>query len=426
MPWQRLVADVALELDGDQLAHREVRVTVPRQSGKTTLLLAVMVHRALAFGRPQQILYAAQSRNDARAKWEEHADLLGRTPFRRLYQIRRTNGSESLRWSNGSRHGIVATTEQSGHGTTLDLGVIDEAFAQRDDRLEQAFRPAMITRPSPQLWIISTAGTAESTYLRGKVDDGRARVDAGTSGPVAYFEWSAPDDTDPADPATWAACMPALGHTVSPADVAADQATMAPGEFARAMLNRWTSSTESVIDLAAWARCAVPESTPLDPVSFAVDVAAERTHAAIAVCGRRADGRLHLEVIDYREGVDWVLDRLEVLRAWAPHAIAWDPAGPIGSISADLDRIAGPAALTLTARDQAAACGGLFDDVVTGAVAHRTQPVLDAAVAGAGRRTLLDGWAWSRRSSAVDISPLVAVTAARFAHLRAPAPAAIL
>jgi hypothetical protein len=36
-------------------------------------------------------------------------------------------------------------------------------------------------------------------------------------------------------------------------------------------------------------------------------------------------------------------------------------------------------------------------------------------VTGAKKRPLGDAWAWSRKSSAVDISPLVACTLARFA-----------
>ena len=41
MPWQRQVADVALELDdAGRFAYPLVVITVPRQSGKTTLLRA--------------------------------------------------------------------------------------------------------------------------------------------------------------------------------------------------------------------------------------------------------------------------------------------------------------------------------------------------------------------------------------------------
>ena len=64
MPWQQHVADVALEIDPEtgRLAYRELVLTVPRQSGKTTLILALAVHRAIGFGQPQRITYTAQTR----------------------------------------------------------------------------------------------------------------------------------------------------------------------------------------------------------------------------------------------------------------------------------------------------------------------------------------------------------------------------
>ena len=45
------------------------------------------------------------------------------------------------------------------------------------------------------------------------------------------------------------------------------------------------------------------------------------------------------------------------------------------------------------------------------------QPVLTAAVAGARRRTVGDSWAFGRRTSSVDICPLVAATFARWGYI---------
>ncbi|MGH9082328.1 MAG: hypothetical protein ACRDWN_03185, partial [Acidimicrobiales bacterium] len=69
------------------------------------------------------------------------------------------------------------------------------------------------------------------------------------------------------------------------------------------------------------------------------------------------------------------------------------------------------------ARELSQGCGQLFDGVCNRAVRHLGTEELNAAVAGASRRTLGDSWAWSRRNSAVDISPLVAVTLAHWAVL---------
>jgi len=49
---------------------------------------------------------------------------------------------------------------------------------------------------------------------------------------------------------------------------------------------------------------------------------------------------------------------------------------------------------------------------------HTGSPDIDAAVAGACRRVAGDRWLWSRRSSSVDITPLVSLTLAFGGHVR--------
>ncbi len=65
MPWQRDVAAVACEINPDTglPAYREVVVTVPRQSGKTTLFLAWQIHRtqSLRWVQPQRSVFSAQT-----------------------------------------------------------------------------------------------------------------------------------------------------------------------------------------------------------------------------------------------------------------------------------------------------------------------------------------------------------------------------
>jgi hypothetical protein len=429
MPWQRLVADVALEVDpaSGRLVYREVVLTVPRQSGKTTLQLAVMVHRAQAFGGRQRITYTAQTRNEARQKWEDdHVAALDRSAFRSGYRVRKTNGNEAILWKNGSQHGITATTEKSGHGKTLDLGVIDEAFAQVDARVEQAMKPAMITRPQPQLWVVSTAGTLDSTYLRAKVDAGRERAVEGATDSVAYFEWSAPDDADPGDEATWWSCMPALGHTITPEAIAADFASMEGPEFERAYLNRWnTNKADPAIPLDAWAACEDSSSSfPGVPV-VAFDVTPDRARASIAVAGLRADGLPHIEVAEVGAGTSWVVDWLSArVPRWNITTVVCDPAGPAGSLLAPL-AAAGVKVTPVSTREHAQACGGFHDAVTEHRLRHLPDPVLLDALTGGCKRQLNDVWLWSRKSSTVDISPLVACTLAFGALVGATEPVSI-
>lgn len=420
MPWQQQVLDVALEIDAatGKLAYREVVLTVPRQSGKTTLLLVLILLRAL--GSPlQNIRYTAQTGSDARKKWtDDWLPILDASTFSRFYRVRLTNGHEALRFNNGSLQALLATTQKAGHGGTIDLGILDEAFAHADARLEQALKPAMITRPQPQLWVVSTAGTPDkSPYLWGKVDIGRGAVDGGMTGSVAYFEWSAADDLDPADPETWWSCMPALGYTVTEGAVASDFASMDLGEFERAYLNRWkTAMTEPVIPLAIWNALVDEHSEPLDPVCFAFDVSPDR-FASIAAAGVRADGRMHVEILERAHGTAWLPDRLAELKSHRPVAIVCDPVGPAGSVLAALEQRKVDI-VTVTAQEHARACGMLYDlatELGPGGdrqLHHLGDPDLLTALDGACKRPLGDAWAWSRKSSSVDISPLVAATLA--------------
>lgn len=423
MPWQQHVVDVAFEVDPDtgMLAYREVRLTVPRQSGKTTLLLAVAVHRCLAFSEAQNVLYSAQNGVAARSKFvDDYLRVLQRSPFESLFTPRLTSGHEAIKWDNGSRFGITASTEKAGHGQVLDLGIMDEAFAAPDARTEQAFRPAMNTRKQPQLWIVSTAGTPEqSTYLLGKVTDGRERVERGETDTVAYFEWSAADDADFRDEDVWQATMPALGHTTPIEAIRAAAAAMdSPAEFRRAYLNQWV--TQAADDLALpldrWTAAVDPESQLLDPVSFAIDVTPDRSMACIAAYGLNAEGHGHPEVVDHRPGVDWVVERMTDLAGrWGVYEVAVDSAGPAASLVPALDE-AGITVKMLSTSDVTTACAGMFDALMAGTIRHLDQPALNAAVAGAKRRAIGDKWAYGRKTSAADITPIVAATLARHVH----------
>lgn len=447
IPWQQHVADVATEVNPETglLRYREVVITVPRQSGKTAFLLAKSVWRALSMGAhsPQRLVYTAQDRNAAKKKFEEEQVPLlwyEGSPFGPYMKSkpRTTNGSEGIRWRNGSTYGLLATKETSGHGSTLDDGTIDEAFAQTDTRLEQAFIPAMNTRPEPQLYVVSSAGWSDRpSYLSPKVKAGRELVveqnealAAGERHPslTAYFEWSAPEGTDPFDESLWPTYMPALGH-ITPIEAirfALDSAVKAEklADFMRAYMNLWVPSIEQKVQrpipVEAWTATLDRTSSVVDPVVITAGVREDLGHSYIAVVGRRADGALHGEIIDARPGTTWVVPRLVELRdRWNPTAVGWcrGPAGMLAAAAAS----AGLEPSVLSTTDLAAAYGDLYAELTTvdnpnrpGArrFYHLESPVLAAAVEGAVKHTLPGGaWYVSRSQSSADPAPLEAIAA---------------
>ena len=261
MPWQALHIGTATEAIKGVPAYRQVTVEVPRQQGKSVAILSLMLARAID-APGTMISYSAQTRLAGRRRmldvwWPR----IRKTPLRKLMEPRRSFGSEAYQFRNGSLLMLASGTETSDHGDTLDLAVIDEAWAHRDDTIEQAVKPAMMTREGAQLIAVSTAGNENSAYFRGKVEDGRAMAELGATDTAAYFGYSASDDADPGDPATWWRCMPALGYTVTEETVRADFTTMQLAEFRRAYLCQWPEVAKpgwEVIGRDAWAAGAIP------------------------------------------------------------------------------------------------------------------------------------------------------------------------
>jgi hypothetical protein len=444
MPWQKYVSDVALEIDPDTglFAHREVGLSVSRQQGKTELTLGAQVHRALAWPR-QNIVYAAQTRGMARQRWEdEFWEKISGSDLARLARIRKSNGNEAILWpGKRSRMGITANTEKAGHGPPLDLGFIDEAFAHEDDRLEQAFSPAMLTRAMAQLWWASAGGTTKSVWLNKKREKGRELIEAlfaalaedpaAVRPRAAYFEWYAPEDLDRADPATWRATLPALGYTVTEEIIAAELEKMDPAEFDRAYLNRTrkpTPPSDPNVPKAAWPGLVDKASRPDSAsVALALDVSQDRKRSAISAASLRPDGKVHVEVVAYRPGTDWVVPAMVKLHAlWKPVAVAVASGSPAASLLDDLiaagidvpedkdNPLRGDLAVMRTG-DITEACGQLADAMNQGTVRHIDQVPLTAAVNGARTRRQGDAWTLDRTNSLVDISPLCAATFARWA-----------
>src|SRR5258708_1064822 len=230
------------------------------EQGKSVSVLSLIVTRAVDVPGTM-ISYSAQTRLAGRRRmldmwWPRIRAAPG---LRKVVSIRKGYGSEAYLFANGSMIMLASGTQTSDHGDTLHMAVIDEAWAQRDDTIEQAVKPAMMTIDGAQLWIVSTAGTEFSAYFRGKVDDGRAMAELGVTDTAAYFGYSAPDDADPGDPAAGYGCIPALGITVSEETVRADFATMPLAEFRRAYLCQWPEIAKpgwDVISQQAWAAAA--------------------------------------------------------------------------------------------------------------------------------------------------------------------------
>lgn len=425
MPWQRQAALVGGELIRDEEtgflvpAYPEVFITVPRQSGKTSETLGWLVDRCFLWepfdGKPQSCSYTAQSGSEARKKFrEDHVPILQGSPFWQPGSVARlSNDDTSAHFPNGASIAVWNNSVGSGHGFTIDLGVLDEVFDDTDDRREQALIPAMATRHDRQKLITSTAGTEDSVVYDRKQEAGRQSVNDGRAEGMAYFEWSADPDEDPEDPATWERCMPALGHTITRRTVrtALEEMRKEGGdlaEFSRAWLNIPVKKAGlAVIPEAVWLAVCDPDVSPNGGLVLGVDATPDRTAAAVVVADRTA----RVELVEHEPGVGWVETRVsELAKKWNAEIVV-DLSGPLGGLAETL-KSAGRRVYPMQSREVGYASGGFYDRVADHQIQVRSNMDLTAAVLGAQRRQSGDGWVWARRSPNVDISPLVAATLA--------------
>ena len=411
MPWQKLIAMVGGEIDPETglPAYREVIFSVPRQSGKTTLVLSWEVERCVFWGDRQRVTYTAQTGKDAREKLiEDQVPILETSKIWKVAGQRfyRGTGSESILWKNGSRIAIQTSGDEAGHGKTIDLGVIDEAFADTDDMREQAILPGMLTKPKSQLLVISTMGTEASVYWNRKVELGRAAAEAGKRSGIAYFEWSAHPDEDPDDPETWAGCSPALNRTISIAGIEHARGSMTDGDFRRAMLNLPSITDERFIGATVWADAIDPQAEPKEPFVFAVEINPDRTWASVAAAGSNGV----VELIEHRPGVSWLIDCLRGLRQHGDMRVVIDEYGPAAAYISDIqsENIKVDA---YKHKDVVLASAKFYDDLHNGAVKVRTHDDLDIAAAAVHKKLTGESWVFSRAAS-VDVSPFLAAVLA--------------
>ena len=432
-PWQQFVIHGALgERPDGKWAAFEVGVEVSRQNGKGGIL-EIRALAGLFLLDERLIIHSAHEFATAEEALERMAAIIEGCPdlSRRVKAVKRSHGQEGIYLTNGQRLRYRTRTKGGGRGFSADCVILDEAMVI-PEAMHGALMPTLSAMPNPQLWYTGSAVDQESMEHGLVFSRVRDRALKGEDPALAYYGWSAPFDTPDdvplsaaTDPHTWAQANPALGIRISEEHVGKEQRSMDPRTFAveRLGVGDWPHPDEaSVINLEAWGALFDEHSKPRDPVCFALDVRPDRSATSIGVAGRRGDELFHLELVERRPGTGWVVERAVELTSRHPSVgVFVDGAGPAASLVPELEQ-RGVRVILVNAKENAQACGVLFDLVEQKQLRHLGNRELSDALRGAMQRPLGDAWAWSRKSSSVDISPLVACTLALWGCWSTPAP----
>jgi hypothetical protein len=459
LPWQRWLLVHALELVDGRLRYRTVLILVARQNGKTTIVEVKNLWKLFVLGVPL-VIGTAQNLDVAEESWDKAVEIIEGTPelAEELVVVNKVNGKKFFRLASGARWKIAASSRRGGRGLTGDDVNLDELREHQNWKAWAAVTKTTMARPDAQVWAFSNAGDDSSIVLNDLQKRGRAAAanPAGADPSLGHFEWSAPDTTrctcrrfegqshgpgcKLVDPRLLAMANPSAGHPggVSwPALTAA--ANVDPDEIflTECLCVRVPDLSGRIIDPARWADLGDAQSRRAGDVALAVDIEPERDWAAIGLYGHRGDGVGHTQVVDWREGVDWIVGRLVELRATLDPVAIGLARGTYASLKQALTKVgivrpedrppvktaAGEDShpprrgdlIVMTGPDMAAGCGQLIDAVRQSTIRHVPSTPLDSAVGGARTRTVGDTLCWSRSATDVRVAPLVVVTEARWA-----------
>lgn len=459
--WQVDAVHLLLSFRADgKFACREYAEWVARQNGKG-VILEIRVLAGLFLLGEQTILWSAhefKTAKKASKRMRARFAALG-TRFERrgsehfaidldgehfTVKVGQTNGQDSFEiLETGQVVLFVARSKGSGRGIdAVDLNVVDETFAftfEQQDAIgptqRSALNPQTIYTSSPPL--DGASGEVMYKLRRRAESDAPGRLgyrDFGAAGKLEDLRELGADELAKflSGVERWANTNPALGtERLTEEDVQDDLESMSELGFAREILGIWpqqVASAGGAIDPQAWQGLLDVTSKRVGDIAIAIDVAPERTWAALSIYGLRADGVGHLELVDYRAGTAWIVPRLvQAAKALNPVAVGMGR-GTYASLKEALTTAGlllpddpekperGDLAVT-SGVDMAAACAQLIDAVKDRTLRHVGDKQLTAAVLGAKTKAAADSIGWSRTESGVDVSPLVAATIARWAFL---------
>lgn len=446
---QRLGVDALLSYGpGGRWLTLESAIVEARQNGKTAgVLLPVVLFDLFLMDDPDRIVWTAHLFRTSRDAFDDFCACIDTAPelSRRVKNISYGHGEEAIELHDGAKLEFLARSSGGGRGLGGKRIVFDEALFLGASAIG-SLMPVLSARPDPQINYGSSAAKASSEHLHRLIKRGRKGGDRS----LVWVEYCAPGGWDKPgcedgrdcghlpetpgcaldDESLWPRANHTIGRRITYDYVRSERRAMPPFEFGRERLG-WheiASDAGGTIDAADWKAMGDALSKRAGDVALAVDVAPDRSYAAIAVYGQREDAFGHLQLMDFRPGTQWIVPRLVELRGVLEPIAVGIGRGTFASLEQELQRagFAPPEDVDAPLRgelavasglDMAAACGQLLDAVRQRSLKHIEQDQLTTSVLGGRTRETGGSVSWSRKDAEVELAPLVAATLARWAFV---------
>jgi phage terminase large subunit-like protein len=212
--WQRFWLESVLRRQDGRWASFENSLVVPRQNGKSLVLVVRALSGALLFGE-RLVIVSAHEWRTVYELFRNCADFVMSSPVRReVRTIRRAGGEEAIEFTNGARIRFLNRSRESARGFSVDCVIMDEGHTVTTEQM-QALLPTLSSRPDPQI-VYAAHGPAPTAWHLSRI---RQRVVTGDVDRLCWVEWSADPDGDTEAESVWLAANPSVGEPFCGLDV---------------------------------------------------------------------------------------------------------------------------------------------------------------------------------------------------------------
>ncbi|WP_419817009.1 hypothetical protein [Glaciibacter flavus] len=456
-PQQLLIADAL------SAGHDGNAVEVPRRASKTTSIFCWLLGRCAS--RPgYQVTFSAQSgvkgsqrlrewktrldkvtppddldlppwlRNHGprQTKAQERSlalfgdDLVGRRqePARRGFKIMLGEVAKGIYFDNGATLIVLKPDAEAYRGEAADASWIDEGQEidpEAGANLLAGILPLQDTKPGALLIVSGTAGDVRV----GPFWDYVERLRAGDPD-VGGVDFAAAEDTpweiiedEEAAMALLASVHPGVGTLTTDEKMRKNWRGMDKPKWAREYLSMWPETFGvRAIPLEQWAS-AVASRRPPKParVAFGMAIKPGGGVAAYAAAWRNAKGIAYVEIIEHRQGTQWMPERgQELTSTYRGSTIGYDDISEGKATATEMLTLQPrPRLRVQTYREIAAGCVQFLRDLDRGTIRHFDDVGLNAAVQRAAKREVRGDsgvWLWTPAEAGDDITCLDAATRA--------------
>lgn len=429
--WQKGIARLALGKREDGWFAATVGgvvLSIPRQTGKTYLLAAIIF--ALCLLHPKMtVLWTSHRLRTSNETFLAMLALSERSkvaPF--MLEPRLGSGEQVIRFSNGSRILIGARERGFGRGfAQVDIVVLDEAQILTERAVDDMI-PAANQSTLPGGALLFYTGTPPKPEDPSEVFVNKRTDAIGGDEDTLYVEMGAERGSDPDDWGQIARANPSYPLRTPKASILRMRKNLSTASFLREAMGIWDDDPNPGPFAAGSWRKGIDADSRMVPDGrrgVAVDVAWDRSASHILVAGERpgADG-WHVEVMASGPGTAWVIPWLQERCGtgkgdkWADWTLAGvavqEKGAPVSALVPAM-KAAGIPVVDFSAVDLAAAWGRLYDLAKDGRLWHRPHETLDKPAARGATRKVGAGALVDRKLSLdleVDAAPILAASGA--------------